>query len=40
MNADEVKEDLEALKAEEKADAVEETEEKFMEEEMKKAGIK
>lgn len=40
MTPDEVKEDLDALKAEEKADAVEETEEKFMEEEMKEAGIK
>lgn len=34
------KEDLDALKAEEQADAVEEKEEKFMEEEMKEAGIK
>lgn len=40
MKPDEVKEDLDALKAEEQADAVEETEEKFMEEEMKEAGIK
>lgn len=40
MKADEVKEDLDALKAEEKADAAEESEEKFMEEEMKEAGIK
>ena len=40
MSPDEVKEDLDALKAEEQADAVEEKEEKFMEEEMKEAGIK
>ena len=40
MKPDEVKEDLDALKEEEKADAVEETEEKFMDEEMKEAGIK
>lgn len=39
MTPDEVKEDLDALKAEEQADAKEETEEKFMEEEMKEAGI-
>ena len=39
MSPDEVKEDLDALKAEEQADAVEEKEEKFMEEEMKEAGI-
>lgn len=38
MSPDEVKEDLDALKAEEQADAVEEKEEKFMEEEMKEAG--
>lgn len=40
MSPDEVKEDLDALKAEEQADAVVEKEEKFMEEEMKEAGIK
>lgn len=40
MTPDETKQDMDALKAEEKADAVEETQEKFMEEEMKEAGIK
>lgn len=40
MKADEVKEDLDALKAEEKVGAAEEGKEKFMEEEMKEAGIK
>ena len=40
MSTDEVKEDLDAIKAEDQADAVEEKEEKFMEEEMKEAGIK